>query len=70
MDEEQLAKIESAVAKCLSGCDDITPFKQLSAFINSLKDDPEWTDRDIIEVQTRVIRVLLYRSQHPPRSNT
>lgn len=70
MDESQLAKIESAVAECLAACGEVTPFLHTSAFIEKLKADPAWRADEIIEVQTRVIRILLYRSAADKASGT
>jgi len=64
MDEEQLAKIESAMAECLELCRATDrPFMRLTAFLDKLKADTTWTDAERIELQTRVIRVLVYRMQ-------
>jgi hypothetical protein len=63
MDSEQYAKIESAVDECLSVCAKADrPYVRLSAFLAKLNADG-WTAAEIIELQTRVIRVLLYRHQ-------
>lgn len=73
MNEEQLAKIESAVVTLLAAYDPVhMPFSTISKFVDRLKADPTWTDAEIVEMQTRVLRIVLYRQQLPeanPNSN-
>ena len=70
MNSEQEAKIESGVATCLDACRSTDrPYSRVVEYIAGLKDDPEWTADEIIELQTRVIRVLLYRGGRPPASS-
>lgn len=73
MNEEQLAKIESAVVTLLAAYDPVhMPSLTISKFVDRLKADPMWTDAEIVEMQTRVLRIVLYRQQHPeanPNSN-
>lgn len=60
MTPEQLAKIEEAATHCLSRCDNShLPFTTVAQFIETLQADPTWTDREIIEMQTRVINAML-----------
>ena len=62
MTPEQTAKIEFGVAACLERCSDPTRlYSSVAAFMEELKADPTWTDRELIELQTRVIRILLQR---------
>ena len=35
------------------------PFPEVTAFVKLLRDAPDWTDAEIIEVQTIVIRALM-----------
>ena len=59
MDED---KVNAAAELCLSyalGTD--RPFVQVSDFLALLHSDAGWTDKEIIEVQTRVIRDLMKR---------
>ena len=53
-------KIVEATELCLSrafGTD--RPFVQVAEFLSLLQTDAGWTDKEIIEVQTRVIRELM-----------
>lgn len=64
MTPEQTAKFDAGVAACLDRCKDSTRlYSSVTAFLEELKGDPTWTDRELIELQTRVIRILLQR-QH------
>jgi len=66
MNAEQNARIESALATCLDECRaKDRPFTRISEYIASLQADPAWTEAEIIELQTRVIRVLLFRGGKP-----
>jgi hypothetical protein len=66
MNAEQSAKIESALGSCLEECRATDrPYTRVSEFIAGLQGDPEWTPSEIIELQTRIIRVLLYRNGRP-----
>jgi hypothetical protein len=68
MDEAQRAKIETGVLNCLDECRAADqPYSRFSAFIESLKASPSWTAEEIIEVQSQVIRALLFR--HGLRDN-
>ena len=68
MDEAQRAKIETGVLNCLDECRAADqPYSRLSAFIEGLKASPNWTADEIIELQTQVIRALLFR--HGLRDN-
>jgi hypothetical protein len=55
-------RILSAAAACLnaaeSGYGDY-PFARIRAFLYSLRADPTWTDADVMDVQMRVIQVLV-----------
>lgn len=66
MNAEQTAKIESALAACLEECrSPDRPYTRVSEYVASLQNDPDWATAEIIELQTRVIRVLLYRHGRP-----
>jgi hypothetical protein len=59
MDSDDHSKISSAVVDCLDECQATDrPYVCVSAFLDQLKADG-WTDRDIMELQTQVIRELL-----------
>jgi hypothetical protein len=65
MDGEQQAKIDAALKDCLGRCQDSRhPYTRLSSYLEELKANAAWTPADIIELQTRVIRVLLYRQKN------
>ena len=60
-------KINAGLGACLEHCKQTDrPFTSVSAFIESLKHDPIWSDAEVIELQTRVIRHLLHHRVHPP----
>lgn len=62
MNRAQTAKIEVAVTECLDDCDPhMMPFTSIDKFIARLKADPNWTDAEIVELQSRVIRAILAR---------
>ena len=66
MNAEQTAKIESALAACLDECRAMDrPYTRVSEFIAGLQSEPDWAAAEIIELQMRVIRVLLYRHGRP-----
>lgn len=68
MNEDQIAKIESAVVACLNAYDPLhMPFATISKFVDKLKADPNWTPEEIIEMQTRVLRIILYRQANPEK---
>jgi hypothetical protein len=53
-------KIDEATALCLSRAFAADrPFVQVAEFLSLLQTDAGWTDKEIIEVQTRVIRELM-----------
>jgi hypothetical protein len=59
MDSDDYLKIDSAVGVCLDECRNTArPYVRVSSFLDQLRADG-WADRDIMELQTRVIRKLL-----------
>jgi hypothetical protein len=62
MDAEQNAKIEAGVVRCLDDCRAERPYSRLAEFIAGLRADPNWTSEEIVELQTQVIRALLFRA--------
>ena len=53
-------KIEEEERKCLAACDhEERPFTCIAAFLEKLSRDPSWTDAEILELQTNVVRVVL-----------
>lgn len=64
MDPEQLAKIDAALSDCLTHCAaSDRPYTRLTNCLEALKANPSWTDAELVELQTRVIRVLLYQQR-------
>lgn len=69
----QTAKIDAGVTACLKSCQDPTRlYSSVSAFMEGMKADPSWTAQELIELQTRVIRILLQRhhGDDPPRKES
>jgi len=62
MDAERSGKIDAAILHCLDECRAERPYTRLTAFIEGLKSDPNWSSAEIIELQTQVIRALLFRA--------
>jgi hypothetical protein len=62
--DAQAEKIGSAVERCVAECDaSNTPFVCVKSWITRLLLDPEWSERDVIEFQTQVIRILMERAR-------
>ena len=56
MNEERLA---AALAECMRRCQaSERPFYELSQILAGYRNDPGWTEAEVIELQTRVIRML------------
>ena len=52
-------KIAAALEECSRRCvGSDRPFYQLSQALESYRARPEWTEAEVIELQTRVIRLL------------
>jgi hypothetical protein len=65
MDAEQRAKIDAVLRECLDDCQGSRhPYTRLSTYFEGLKANPNWTPAEIIELQTRVIRILLHRQKN------
>jgi hypothetical protein len=57
MDQEKLA---AGVDRCLAECErSDRPFSCVAHFVEALASDPNWTEQEILELQTRVVRVIL-----------
>ena len=66
MNTEQNARIEAALASCLAECrSQDRPCTRVTEFISGLRAEADWTSDEIIELQLRVIRVLLLRGGRP-----
>lgn len=62
--DKQLIKIDSGVATFLARIESSSiPFSSLTWFIDELKGSPDWTRDEIIELQTRALRLILYRQR-------
>jgi hypothetical protein len=62
---EQEARISAVAEKCIElATKSATPYTEIGECIEELKRAPDWTEGEIIEVQTRVIRAIL-KQQHP-----
>lgn len=69
--DDQLAKIESTVAELFAACDPLRmPFSTVSKFVDRLKADSAWTAEEIVEMQTRDLRIILYRQQQSEKKST
>ena len=56
------AKLVAAADECLRGSIGAgRPFAYIAHYVANLRANPNWTDADVIEVQSRVIRALLKR---------
>ena len=56
------SKLSAALDDCLRGClVSDRPFFELSHALEVYKKDPAWTKAEVVELQTRVIRVLMGR---------
>lgn len=62
MDAERSGKMEAAILHCLDECRGERPYSRLTAFVEGLKADPNWSSAEIVELQTQVIRALLFRA--------
>jgi len=62
MGTAQKTKIETGVLNCLDECRAVDqPYTRVTAFIEGLKANPDWSADEIVELQTQVIRALLFR---------
>jgi len=64
MSKQPANKIADAVEICLSlalAVGKSGPFKRVAAYLNSLKKAVAWSDAEVMEVQTRVIRAIMKR---------
>jgi hypothetical protein len=53
-------KLSAALDDCLRGClVSDRPFSQLRHALDAYKSDPAWTQAEVVELQTRVIRALM-----------
>jgi hypothetical protein len=55
-------KLTTAADECLRvSMDTERPFAHIAHYVANLRANPNWTDADVIEVQSRLIRTLLKR---------
>lgn len=59
---ETADKVADAVVTCLAfAVGNSDPFTRVAAYLKSLKEDGDWLDADLMEVQIQVIRALMKR---------
>lgn len=60
-------KINAAVHACLDCCyQSSTPLKAIADYINQLDADPDWSQREIDQVETAVLKMLVKIAGRPP----
>ena len=60
----QTDKISAAAERCLASARGLMrPFSHVAEFLAELQTDPDWTESEVTEVQTRVIRGLMQHSE-------
>ena len=63
MNEERLA---AALGECKRRCQSSDrPFYELSQALEAYKSDPAWTEAEVVDLQTRVIRMLMGQWKGP-----
>jgi len=55
------SEIAAAADACLASLETDRPFLAIKMFLAQLRADAAWTDADVIEVQTRIIRAMMVR---------
>ena len=64
MDPKLTPKMEANVRACLKDCDaSAAPYEVVNEYLENMKASPHWTDTEIGEFQTRVLRALLGRAR-------
>lgn len=62
MDPALSEKMKANVLACLRDCDaSSTPYEVVGEYVANMKASPNWTEAEITEFQTRVLRALLGR---------
>lgn len=60
------ARINAAIRTCLQRCyGSKPPIDAIAEFILELRADPAWTERDVLEVETAVRRILRLIVEEP-----
>ena len=55
-------RLSKAVETCLAlAVGNSDPFTRVAAYLTNLQDNGEWEEKDLLEVQMRVIRALMAR---------
>ncbi len=58
--------MKANVLACLEECDKAAaPYAVVAEYVENMKASPNWTEREITEFQTRVLRALLGRIRKP-----
>ena len=64
MDPKLTPKMEANVLACLKDCDaSAAPYDVVNEYLENMKASPHWTEAEIGEFQTRVLRALLGRAR-------
>jgi len=67
MPESDAAKINDAIRSCLEQCyGDRTPLATVADFLRKLRKDPAWSETEIEEVQSTVLKMLSLIVEKPP----
>jgi hypothetical protein len=65
MDPKKIAKMATVCLREVANAK--TPFSEIDHFLQRLRNDPAWSDAEVVEVQTNVIRELMrQRKERPP----
>ena len=67
MPENAAAKINDAIRSCLEQCyGDKAPLATVADFLRKLRMDPAWSETEIEEVQSTVLKMLSLIAVKPP----
>jgi hypothetical protein len=68
---QHTARLNAAIRTCLQRCyGSKPPIDVIAEFILELRADPAWTDRDVLEVETavrRILRLIVEEPAYPER---
>ncbi len=57
MDPKKIARMANACLEEVANAK--SPFRQVQNFLRRLRNDPDWSEEEIVEVQTHVVRELM-----------
>jgi hypothetical protein len=64
VDPKLSPKMEANVLACLKDCDaSAAPYDVVAEYLDNMKASPNWTETEMGEFQTRVLRALLGRAR-------